>query len=217
MGKEKKPSRKKSRTFSVGSTATAATSATIGSNFSSTTDTTVTVQGTGGTSCTAVIHTEPLKPMLVLFTRDATTDRRSIVAISIDEKTLPSPQGASSEITILQQSEGKKVLDAKRLYSSTGQWDLLPLCANRRKDKRGFAGAEWRGLRRVSLLFPDVRARSAFGGKFCDCRRQREGEEMECLKKGHMGLLGAVRIYYRKEMKMYHAMRFRRPVHVTDR
>lgn len=224
--RKKSTSQDKTRAFSVSSTTTTATSVTVGSNSSSTSDTTVTVQG-GGNPRTAVIHTMPLKPMLVLFTRHSETHHRSIVAISIDEKTLPSPQGCwcqqgagpdgtPCKITVLEQAEGKKVLEARRLYAPSGQWDVLPLCANRRRDKRGFAGAEWRGLNRVSILFPEVDARFYFGGGFCACRRQTEGEVMECLKKGHVGLLGQVRVHYRNQARRYYDGRYGPSVQVTN-
>lgn len=224
--RRKSTTQDKTRAFSVSSTTTTATSVTVGSNSSSTSDTTVTVHGSGNPR-TAVIHTMPLKPMLVLFTRDSKADHRSIVAISIDEKTLPSPQGCwcqqgaspdgtPCKITVLEQSEGKKALEARRLCSSTGQWDLLPLCANRRRDRRGFAGADWRGLNRVSILFPQVDARFYFGGGFCACRRQTEGEVMECLKKGHVGLLGQVRVHYRNQARRYYDGRYGPSVQVTN-
>lgn len=217
----------KARTLSVSSNMTTATSVTVQSNSSSTSDTTVTVHESGQTK-TALIHTMPLKPMLVLFTRDAKTDHRAIVAVSIDEKTVPNPQGCwcqqgagpdgkPCKITVLEQSGGDEVLDAKRLYSSTGQWDLLPLCANRRKEKRGFAGAEWRGLNRVSILFPGVEARFMFGGGFCACRQRTKGEVIECMRKGHVGLLGQVRVHYRNAAEKWFQARHGKNEHVSKR
>lgn len=222
---KKKPSQDKGRTFSVSSAATTGTSVTIQSNSSSTSDTTVTVHGTGQPR-TALIHTMPLKPLLILFTHDPKSDHRAIVAVSIDEKTVPNPQrcwcqqgagpdGTPCKITVLEQSEGSKTLEAKRLHASSGQWDLLPLCANRRKEKKGFAGSEWRGLNRMSILFPDVDARFYFGGGFCMCKKQTEGQVMECIKKGHVGLMGQVRVHYRNQVKKWYEGRYGSAVHVS--
>lgn len=225
--RKRKPSQdQKARTLSVSSNATTATSVTIQSNSSSTSDTTVAVLESGKTK-TAPIHANPLKPMLVLFTRGAETSHRAIVAISIDEKTTPNPQGCychqgvgpdgtPCKITVVEQSGGKKVLEARRLYSSTGQWDLLPLCASRRNEKRGFAGAKWRDLNRVSILFPSVEARLMFGGRLCTCRRQTKGEVIECMRKGHVGLLGQVRVHYRNEAEKYFNGRFKKNTHVLS-
>ena len=226
MGK-KKPSQDKPRTYSVSSVTTTATSVTVQTNSSSTSDTTVMVQGSGNAKA-ALIHTTPLKPMLVQFTRDVKTDHRAIVAVSVDEETLPSPQGCwcqqgagpdgtPCKITVLEQSEGRRPIEAKRLTSTTGHWDLLSLCANRRKERRGFGGAAWRGLNRVSILFPEVDSRFYFGGGFCACKRQKEGEVMECLKKGHVGLLGQVRVHYRNQAKKYYDMRYGPSVHVSNK
>ncbi|MBE3042938.1 hypothetical protein IMZ48_10280, partial [Candidatus Bathyarchaeota archaeon] len=216
--RSKKPSRDlKHRTLSVSSNATTMT---MQSTSSSTSDTTVTIGG-GNHTRTVLVHTRPTKPMLVLFTRDPKTDHRAIVAVSIDEKTIPSPHkgpdGKLGKLTVLAQAEGKKALEARRLQSQQGQWDLLPLCANRRNERRGFGGAAWRDLNRVSILFLDVDAHFQFGDGFCQCRRQTRGEESECMRRGHVGLLGQVRVYYRNEATRYYDGRYGANVHVSKR
>lgn len=223
--KPKDNPRSSNRTFSVSSNTTAATSVTAQSTSSSASDTTVTVHGTGAPK-TAVIHNMPLKPMLVLFTHDAKTGRRAVVVLSIDEKTTPNPQrcwcqqasspdGGPCKITALEQEEGAKPLEARRLHYQTGQWDLLSLSVVRRKEARGFGGAEWRGLNRMSILFPNADARFRFGGGFCVCRPQTEGDVLECIKKGHVGLLGQVRVHHRNQAKRWYNGRYGASVHVS--
>ena len=164
--------------------------------------------------------------MLVLFTHDAKTGRRAVVVLSVDEKTTPNPQrcwcqqaaspdGGPCKITALEQEEGAKPLEARRLHCQAGQWDLLPLSVVRRKEARGFGGAEWRGLNRMSILFPDADARFRFGGGFCVCRPQTEGDVLECIKKGHVGLLGQVRVHHRNQAKKWYNSRYGASVHVS--
>lgn len=223
--KPKDHARSSTRTLSVSSHATTSTSATAQTTSSSASDTTVTVHGTGAPK-TAVIHNMPLKPMLVLITHDAKTSRRAVVVLSIDEKTTPNPQrcwcqqasspdGGPCKITALEQEEGAKPLEARRLHCQSGQWDLLPLSAVRRKEARGFGGADWRGLNRMSILFPDADARFRFGGGFCLCRPQTEGDVLECIKKGHVGLLGQVRVHHRNQAKKWYNGRYGASVHVS--
>ncbi|SPO05465.1 uncharacterized protein DNG_08152 [Cephalotrichum gorgonifer] len=214
------------RTFSISSNTTA-TSVAAQSNSSSASDTTVTVQA-GGQAKTAVIHSKPLKPLLILLTQDSKTGHRAVVALSIDEKTIPNPQrcwcqqglspdGKPCKITAIEQSEGSKALEARRLHSPSGQWDLLPISVVRRKEVKGFGGAEWRGLNRMSILFGTPEARYAFGGGFCSCSPNTEGQVLECMKKGHVGLLGQVRVLYRNQSKRWYDGRYGASVHISNR
>ena len=213
-----KPSKEKHRNMSVSTNATTATTMSMQSNASSSTsETTVTIGG-GTQTKTVMVHTKPKTPMLVIFTRDPNTGHRAIVAVSVDEKTTSNPHKGTggAPLTVLLQDNGKKALEAKRLYSQKGQWDLLPLCMSRRND-RGFAGAALSNLSRVSILFQDEHAYLRFAGIPCMCRRRTIGDENECIRKMHVGLLGEVRIRYRKELKRYWELRHGPHDHVSNK
>ena len=212
---------KKPRAPSITTTKTQKSSSSSASN---TTEATVTVLSPTGRAQTAVIHTKPLKPLLVLFTSNAQQNTRATVVISIDEKTLPNPQrcwcqqgtspeGGPCKITAIEQCQGAKPLEAKRLQSRSGEWDLLALAAPRRSS----LAAEWRGLNRLSILFAGPEARLVFGGTFCRCERQTEGEVLECMRRGHLGLLGMARVLYRIQSTQWYKGRYLNSVHISDR
>lgn len=191
--------------------------------------TTVSVIGGGGTG---LIHTQPLQPLLVLFTKDAATGAHTLAVVLIDAATEANSERCNCRvhpdacaITALERAPAAgavggraRALSARRLASPGGTWDLLRLAARRRHETgpEGFAGAEWRGLRRVSLLFRHPAARLHFGGRWCECRRRTEGEELACLQRGDLGLLGQVRVWHRRQMAAWHR-RLENNVEVVNR
>lgn len=156
-----------------------------------------------------MIRPLPRNPLLVLFTRDPRSLQRSIVAITIDDDTRPSPQrcycqtSPDCRITALERRRGtSSTLRAQRLDNnqpdSPGRWDLLPLTAR---------GNDWKGLLRISIWFPTVKARHFFGGTYCECNTATEGDVDACLSNQHQGLLGIVRVYYRRQMVIWQEQR----------
>lgn len=204
----KAPSPDRDRIASVSSATTAPT---MQSRPTSTSDTMVTVSSSDGLK-SAPVHIQPRKPILVLFTRDPETKHCAIDVVSIDDDLKPSRQGQSQTISIL---EPKGNLEARRLYSPTGQWDLLCLYADCGHARKGCTAEAWGGLGRVSFLFPDVEARFRFSGMFCSCQRRTIGQEKECMEKGHLGQLGKAAVYYRKRMISYDLKRNRMVQKVT--
>lgn len=136
-------------------------------------------------------------PLLVLFTRCCETSRRSIVAITIDDETKPTPERCNCldfqdcRITALEQRHGRS-LRAHRL-ENRAKWDLLPL----------LSAPSWNELRRVSILFPTPETRFRFGGGYCECQLLTDGDVDGCLSSQHQGLLGIVRAYHRRQMVLW--------------
>ncbi|PKS10921.1 hypothetical protein jhhlp_002679 [Lomentospora prolificans] len=223
--------RKKSRGFSMSSrttTTTAASTNTQKSTSSSASEGTVTIINGAGRAQAAFFYTKPLKPLLVLFTQNTGTGQRGTVVVAVDEKTIPNPQrcwcqqgtaptGGPCKITAIEQSEGAKHLEARRLHNSTGEWDLLPLAAARRTEVRGLGGAQWKGLNRLSILFQQPEARLLFGGTFCKCPHQTQGQVLQCMGKGHLGLLGQVRTSYRNQRTQWYNSRYKNTTHIVNR
>lgn len=150
-----------------------------------------------------VIRPLPRNPLLILFTKDPDSSRRSIVAITIDDETKPNPERCNCRrfrdcrITALEQRRGRSpMLRAKRL-ANRAKWDLLPLAA----------APNWSGLFRVSILFPTVEARHRFGGGYCECSLATEGDVDACVSSQHQGLLGIARVYYRRQMVLWQEQR----------
>lgn len=190
-----------SRAHSISSSQSGAT-ASSASQSSSSFDDSIAVR-LGGSAATitdhGMIRATPRKPLLVLFTRDRVSSRRSIVAISIDGETKPSPERCKCrndvlcQITALEQGRGaSSTLHARRL-SHPSRWNLLSFPAR---------APDWEGLLRISMLFSTVEARLRFGGKPCRCKLVTEAHVDACLLEGHPGLLGAVRTFYRRQMVM---------------
>jgi hypothetical protein len=172
--------------------------------------------------------------MLVLFTKNPNTGTHAIVAVSINGDTRPNsgrckckvaPQ--TCRITALEQAGGDRPLTVRRLGSDRPSTvrrlggevvllDVLPLAAQRRTETPGFGGADWRGVTRLSVLFRTAKARHKFGGCWCNCQATTEGEVVACLQKGHCGLLGHVRVWYRRQMMAWHRGRYEDHVEVVS-
>lgn len=206
-------------------------SITRNSTSSSGSDHVVKVSVTDGSGTgTGVIHSRPLEPMLVIFTKNPATGAHAIVAVSIDGDTRPNsgrcrckvaPQAC--RITALEQAGGDRPLTVRRLGDGDGArtarrlggggggvvlLDVLPLAAQRRAETAGFGGADWRGVTRLSVLFRTAEARHRFGGCWCNCQVTTEGGVVACLQRGHCGLLGNVRVWHRRQMMAWHHRRY---------
>ncbi len=163
-----------------------------------------------------------------------------MVAIEIDEGTSPSPERCQCHdrpndcrITALEQQErstygsgsapatARLPLAARRLVPGpTGRWDLLPLAVLRRGEAGGagsWGGAEWRGVSRVSILFRSAEARRIFGGGSCRCALRTQQQEQLCIDSGHVGLLGMVRVLYRRFREQWWHGRYQSHVDVVRR
>lgn len=170
----------------------------------------VKLDGKHASTSYGVIRPHLRKPLLVLFTKCLETSKRSIVAISIDDETKPNPERCNCQtypncrITALEQSQGQS-LRAQRLENCS-KWDLLSLAS----------APFWNGLCRVSILFPTPEARLSFGGSSCRCKLVTEDDVDACLSAQHQGLLGIIRVYYRRQMVLWQKQRDgRKEVDVT--
>lgn len=143
-----------------------------------------------------VTYPPPRKPLLVMFTK-VDDQKRAIVAITIDDETMTNPERCNCQkykdccITALERRPSN--LRATRL-ENRAKWNLLHLAST---------ADNWTDLLRISILFPTVEARHRFGGGYCTCRTVTEGQMNECMKKGHRGLLGTARVYYRRLMILW--------------
>ncbi|KAJ2904568.1 hypothetical protein MKZ38_007767 [Zalerion maritima] len=169
-----------------------------------------------------VLHVEPVKPMLVMFTRNGDNGGLSIICMSIDNLTKPNHErcncqqtnqaGRDCPITVIERSKGDAPIEAKILgpYMSDAdtEWDVLKLAASRRGDSKGFGGCDWYGLQRVSIRFRSADDRFKLVGRLCFCANARRvftvGDETACMRVGHVGLFGEVRIRYRRELQRYY-------------
>lgn len=169
----------------------------------------VRIDGRGASTAHGTIRSSPRNPLLVFFTLDNTNPRapkRSFVAVKIDDRTQPNPsrcdcyRSNDCRVTALvQQSNGfLPTLRAQRLENN-GQWDLLPLAE----------APDWRGVQRISILFPTPEARRRFSGQSCDCPNVTEGDVEACISQSHQGLLGIVRVYHRRQMMRWQEQRDR--------
>lgn len=178
----------------------------------------VRIDGRGASTAHGMIRSSPRNPLLVFFTLDDANPRapkRSFVAVKIDDRTRPNPSRCDCyrfhdcRVTALvQQSTGfLPTLRAQRLENNNnnnnndggggGQWNLLPLAE----------APEWRGVQRISILFPSVEARRRFSGHTCDCSKVTEGDVEACISQYHEGLLGIVRVYHRRQMMRWQEQR----------
>src|SRR4029434_6382624 len=92
-------------------------------------------------------------------------------------------------------------------------WDLLPLALARREDVRregiscgatAWRDAEWGQVSQVSILFRNVEERRGFGGEWCRCKpRDWAEEQQQCITQGHVGMLGKVRVLYRRKLEKW--------------
>ncbi|PNH44591.1 hypothetical protein VD0004_g3083 [Verticillium dahliae] len=216
-----------SRTFSMSSNASVAAQSNTSSSGSDAHTVTVSIAGrtTGGT-----LHRRPPKPMLVLFTENPQTGKRSFVALPLDdENAVINPvrchcgragrDGAACTIAALEKREGRVDLEARRFESTNGEadWNVAKLALGRREE-RGYDEAIWRNLRRLSIKFPDAASRAVFGGTpaQCRCSTRTEAELNRCLKQGHKGFLGEVQEWYRQRANQYHAARYESQQHVVN-
>ena len=142
----------------------------------------------------------PRKPLLVLFTRNPETSRRSIIAIAIDGETKPNPERCKCQseqnekhcfVTAVEQGRGATSTLQTRRITQPDRWNLLSFPAR---------ALIWEGLLRISILFPTVDARRRFSGSYCECKLVTELDVDKCLQQGHGGLMGAVRTLYRRQM-----------------
>ncbi|KAK2731360.1 hypothetical protein CKAH01_09008 [Colletotrichum kahawae] len=207
------------RTFSVSSNVSTTTSPSNNSSGNSETHT-VTVSIGGHT--TGTVHRRPPKPMIVLFTQNRTTKRLALVTVDVDEDTEVNPDrcncrrsgndGASCTIAAMEQKRGTLNLVARRFESRDGDvdWNLAKLALGRQGEREN-AGAVWKDVRRISIMFPTPKDRETFGGtpSLCQCVSRTEGELANCLKdRRHKGQLGLVREFGRQQLNEYHRERF---------
>lgn len=186
----------------MSSQSTAAVSSTSWSSSASDDTISLRVGGAAANTGYGLIRPCPRNPLLVLFTRDPDPEssKRSIVAIRVDDETIPNPerckcqQSRDCRIAALEQPHGR--FRAQRLEHRT-KWNLLPL----------LMAPNWEGLLRVSILFPTAEARYKFSGGYCGCRAVTESDIDACLSNLHQGLLGMVRVYYRRQRLLWQEQR----------
>lgn len=160
--------------------------------------------------------------MIVLFTQNRKTERLALVTVDIDEDTEVNPDrcncrrsgkdGASCTIAAMEQKRGTLNLVARRFESRDGDvdWNLAKLALGR-QGEREYAGAVWKDVRRISIMFPTPKDRETFGGtpNLCQCVSRTEAELANCLKdRRHKGQLGLVREFGRQQLNEYHRERF---------
>ncbi|KAM0552751.1 hypothetical protein ACHAO7_004231 [Fusarium culmorum] len=175
-----------------------------------------------GTNSTGLLHKRPVKPMLVLFTQSLQGNKFSFVTIQIDDETSMNPErcdcrksgrdGASCEIAAIEKKKGHSTVAARRYEQSNSDgevdWNLARLALNNPASTS--SSANWPNLKRLSIKFPNPRARAYFCGtpNVCHCKVKTEADARECIRSGHRGLWGEVQQSYRKQMNNFHKQRY---------
>jgi hypothetical protein len=153
------------RMNSASSTVTSAPSShrsftSVGTNSSRNSDTTITALSTGKGTGLGYMHSKPLKPMLVLFTRsNDEAGKLSFVTIQIDDQTSVNPErcdcrksARSCTITAIERSQGSSFLLAGRYEAEHGtrDWNVIHIGAITQQGPRH---NEWKDIQRVSIRF----------------------------------------------------------------
>jgi hypothetical protein len=169
----------------------------------------------------------PLRPRLVLFTRDAANGQLSVVSVLLDNHTVINPlrcncyragkDGESCRIMSLEQRKGSSDLEVKRqVVEDEGELNLASLAASHSSgsaspqhsvstssapSSENSEGDSWPGLRRLSIKFSTPEARQIFGGtpSACRCTVQTATQLRECLRQGHQGYFGEVQQLHRMQ------------------
>ncbi|KAL0929666.1 uncharacterized protein CTRU02_215309 [Colletotrichum truncatum] len=208
------------RTFSVSSNVSTTPSLSPSNNSSGNSEAHTLTVSIGGNT-TGTVHRRPPKPMIVLYTQNRATRRLALVTVDIDEDTEVNPDrcncrrsgkdGASCTIASIEQKRGTENMAARRYESRNGDtdWNLAKLALGQRGE-REYAAANWKNVRRISIMFTAPGERAKFSGtpNMCQCGTRTEAELAGCLKKQHKGHLGLVREFGRQQLHNYHQARF---------
>ena len=160
---------------------------------------------------------ETAKSRIVLFTQDSRSGRPSCVSIAIHPDTIVNPalcdcgraggDSANCRLVSLERRKRRLLrtfennLDAKRYEGPQesehiADWSMTKLV-------RDDPSAKWPNLRRVSIMFPSAESRARFSGtpSVCRCKIKTDNGLIECVEKGHRGLLGEVQAFERKRAR----------------
>lgn len=115
------------------------------------------------------MHSKPLKPMLVLFTKSKDeAGRLSFVTVQLDHETSVNPErcdcrksASSCTTAAIERSKGSSFLLAERHQANHGTryWDVIRLGSMRQQDSRHH---EWKDLQRVSIKFSSPEGKFSF-------------------------------------------------------
>ncbi|OAX83778.1 hypothetical protein ACJ72_01862 [Emergomyces africanus] len=176
---------------------------------SRTSQSTVTVLNMGDTN--GFLHQKPKRPTLVIFSRSSVgANELAITSIKIDDKTAVNAERCDCRkanslcaITAIEQAKGKLYLEAQRFVAKDGieDFDVGKLGFARRKE---YSHAEFKGLKRISISFPNAHERKSFGGYKCPCKSDTWGSLNSCISAGHQGIFGEVKAIGQQELRAYH-------------
>ncbi|KAF4983944.1 hypothetical protein FZEAL_769 [Fusarium zealandicum] len=174
-----------------------------------------------GTNTTGLLHRRPSRPMLVIFTQSQQGAKFSFVTVQIDEETNMNPErcncrrsgpdGASCAIAAIEKRKGDSNLAARRYDTLPSDdemdWNMARLALNNPASTSD--DASWPNLKRLSLMFPDAKARAAFCGtpNQCRCNIKKAEELTKCIRAGHRGLWGQVQEFHRRQVNKFHKER----------
>lgn len=183
-----------------------------------------------GSGNTGILHVEPTKPMLVLFTQHRKTGARNMVTLELDHLTDVNPErcncrrsdqkGLACRHVSFERNKGKAYLEARRFEPESAQqadWDVGRL-AHARRNEPAARKAAWKGLTRVTLTFANPRDKAKFTGGWCRCpqrgkTKETDEERRQCVVDGHRGLVGEAKEYYLSKMVEFENRRnTRKPV-----
>ncbi|PGH13060.1 hypothetical protein AJ79_03897 [Helicocarpus griseus UAMH5409] len=182
---------------------------TVASVASESNKSTVTVLNMG--NATKFLHQKPSRPTLVIFSRSVVGNNElSITSVKIDDGTAVNTERcdcrraiSSCAITAIEQNKGKYTLESQRYVAKKGleDFDVGRLGFARRKENHG---AQFKGLKRISISFKDANDRKLFGGYKCHCKSDTWRDLYKCIGDGHQGILGEVKAIGQKELRAFH-------------
>lgn len=193
---------------------------------------TMPVQVQGNTS--GILHVKPDKPLLVLFTRHPKTGDPLMVTLELDTLNVNPKRCDCHRNDVKSQQclhvamerdagkEGEPLLGVTR-YEAVGdnqkEWNVSRLALEQR-DKPGVGKKPWTDLTRLTIKFRDVSERRRFSGENCGCKNRGRTETwadlQKCVNQSHRGLLGEVKMRYRRQIWEYNDIRTHRQ-HVIHR
>lgn len=217
VGKSRQPSitSRTSVSVSVTSTGTSKTSS------SSSSDHTVVERNRPGVISNGTLFRQPIKPMMVFFTRDIVTGQLSIITTSIDTETEPNFDRCNCKLTpeelkrdnlpgcdvaAIERNNGRSNLDGRLfgpyLTDADTEWDVLKLAISRRGKVGEFSRAAWPGMRRISMKFPTVEDRKQLVGQPFVIKTI--DDENRAVRERQVGYQGEIRIWYRRQKEHFY-------------
>lgn len=182
---------------------------------------TMPVQVEGNAS--GILHVRPNKPLLVLFTKDPTRGDSMMITLELDALNVNptrchchrNDQRSQQCLNVAIERDGGREgepMSGVTRYEVVGEnqrdWDISRL-AFKQRGRADKGRRTWADLTRLTLEFRDVNERKKFSGENCGCKNRGRTETetwaalQDCVGQNHRGLLGEVKMHYRRQVWEY--------------